>query len=359
MSAEEIKRRDLYVIIETLRKNGLSGTKIESVITTAWGEIISLRRIQDIMKEFKSGERNTFDRDLGSGRPMSDKRLNLVDTIRQEIIDNPHISCRDLATLHDTSYCMIHNIVSNDLGMKSVSDRFVPHTLTMDNKAERVRCCKEIIKAFRTRNIETNLCVTDEKWFYSRPIGSPSTRTSWVSPDGDGAVRRPQIAKRMTTEKKYMAIIGTNFSGLSYSKVLLTGVTVDSHVYMEFLTEMMDSFNTYELQIARKAVCWRNATIFHDNARPHTSNATRTFITGKNCTLLKQPPYSPDINICDRMVFPKLEMERRHITFNSADEVQEFLTDHLRNNNADIMSRQLIALGTHCQKVIDKNGDYI
>ena len=37
--------------------------------------------------------------------------------------------------------------------------------------------------------------------------------------------------------------------------------------------------------------------IMHDNARPHTTLMTRTFFENNGITLVKQPPYSPDMNL--------------------------------------------------------------
>ena len=85
---------------------------------------------------------------------------------------------------------------------------------------------------------------------------------------------------------------------------------MNSEVYCEFLENAFASFSTFELRQNGKAVFWENAIIQQDNARPHVSRETRDFIASKNAVLLPQAPYSPDTNICDRFIFPKLEMER-------------------------------------------------
>ncbi|QQP32993.1 Uncharacterized protein FKW44_024202, partial [Caligus rogercresseyi] len=44
-----------------------------------------------------------------------------------------------------------------------------------------------------------------------------------------------------------------------------------------------------------------------DNARPHTDTDTREFLTRRDVEPVKQSPYSPDLNLCDRFLFRKLK----------------------------------------------------
>ena len=70
----------------------------------------------------------------------------------------------------------------------------------------------------------------------------------------------------------------SNFDGLSYYKILDQGITVNSTIYCEFLTEAFTNFNTYENIQARNAIPVENAILFHDNARPHVSHQTTDFL---------------------------------------------------------------------------------
>ena len=54
--------------------------------------------------------------------------------------------------------------------MKSLAD---------SNKRQRAVDCLEMTRVFSTeRNVRQRLIVTDEKWFYERPIGCLATRRS-------------------------------------------------------------------------------------------------------------------------------------------------------------------------------------
>lgn len=63
----------------------------------------------------------------------------------------------------------------------------------------------------------------------------------------------------------------------------------------------------------------RRYVIIHDNARPHKSRLTATFLKNNNIKIINQPAYSPDINLLDRFIFRNFESARAKITFNDID----------------------------------------
>ena len=67
-----------------------------------------------------------------------------------------------------------------------------------------------MVHVLERRNSSRYVLVTDEKWFYKRPIGNHKTRRSWVGPDGD----QQQILQRTISDKKHMVLMAVNFSGL-------------------------------------------------------------------------------------------------------------------------------------------------
>ena len=350
----DLTKKDIHVLIESCRRNHMSPSETHDFISTAWGDVLSLRRVQEIQKEFSEGARTAFDRKKSPSR-KSQERLHLIPIIGEEVWNDPHISCRKLSIIHEVSHQMIFKILTEDLLLKSVSDRFVPHTLSQENKDQRVHCAREFIRASRTRNIKQRMVHTDEKWFYSRPIGCPSTRTSWVTPGGDV----PTTARRKFMEKKFMVMVALNFDGLSFFKILENGETVDSAKYTSFLDEAFNTFSTYELRQAQKAIFFENCVLQHDNARPHVSHTTQTHLAAKNCSLLPQAPYSPDTNLLDRFLFPKLEMERCELQFENREDLRNFLTNAIRRLTTEMMNKQWDKLLSHAQAIITQGGDYI
>lgn len=353
----ELRTCDLNLIIETLRRNEFSGSKIHEIITRAWGDRISVRRVQQIMNEYKEQHRTNFDRIDGSGRPKSDKRVELIPLVSEELRVNARLTCYELAEMFETNHNLIHKIITEDLDLISVQDKWVPHKLSPANKEARVACCNEIIQSFTRRNIHRYLLVTDEKWFYCRPIGCPQTRRSWISVDEAGD--RGEIAKRKTVDQKFMAIVAVNLDGLSFFTVLQRNQSVNSELYTRFLDEAVDSFSTHNLQSQRRAITWENMILMHDNAKPHTSHHTTDFLTDKNVRLLHQAPYSPDLNMCDRMIFPMLEMKRTKRELHTIEALQTYLNETLTNLTPATMRKEGAKLVEHCERVIEAGGSYV
>ena len=48
-----------------------------------------------------------------------------------------------------------------------------------------------------------------------------------------------------------------------------------------------------------------------DNARPHTAAATQNFLAPWNVNLVKQSPYSSDLNLLDKFLFKKVKSDLR------------------------------------------------
>jgi len=137
--------------------------------------------------------------------------------------------------MHGLKKDMVLRILREELGYKCVSTKWVPHDLTQANKDNRVECCHNLIMKYESRNATKNIIVTDEKWFYSKPLGNAKTRKRWVGPNGDA----PATPRRAISDKKHLVIIAVNFGGLSHFKVLENNEAVNSEVYTNFLVEAM------------------------------------------------------------------------------------------------------------------------
>ena len=52
-----------------------------------------------------------------------------------------------------------------------------------------------------------------------------------------------------------------------------------------------------------------------DNARPHAAKSVREYMNNSGVTLIRQSPYSPDFNQCDRFLFNWLKSDLQHRQF--------------------------------------------
>ena len=137
----------MHFFIETHRRNGTKCTEIHTLLINAWpNDCPSLRRIQQLCREFEQGDRDSFSRVIGSGRPTSELRNNSRELVQQAINADPDLSLPDLATQLNLSESMVYRIITDDLDNQWMHTRWVPHILTDHNKQCRIECCTNLIE---------------------------------------------------------------------------------------------------------------------------------------------------------------------------------------------------------------------
>ena len=178
-------RNNFYV--ETERRNGLSPTAIHQKIDVAWGEgLISLRSVQIWCRSGDAcGGDVTFTHGQGAGRPRSSRTEENVNDVKDLVSHCPHLSIEEIADLTDMSSTTIFRILHEDLHMKSVIGRWVPHYLTEEQKEKRMNYAMNILKVLNRKDVRSRLIVTDEKWVYQGTIGTKNVHRRWVAADGD------------------------------------------------------------------------------------------------------------------------------------------------------------------------------
>ena len=328
----------------------MKGTEIHQIIVNAWpNEALSLRRVQEILKDYKDEQRTSFSRQPGSGRQKSDQRLEGVELIAMAIEEDCTRTVRDLAYDLDMETTMVHRILTEELQKRWVLTRWIPYPVTEGRKAIRVERITDMLEALKSRVVAKNLVIIDEKWFYCRHLRPKNKIGSWISPSGD----QIQTARRTPMDKKFMAIVAVTTRGHHFFKVLDRNQAVNSDLYISFLNEMQTAFAQLPYPIR-----WRNMCLIQDNARPHTSNATTAHLVTKGVRLLKQPPYSPDCNICDRYIFPRLEALRKQ-NYDTKEELEEFLGEQLPTFHGERMKDALDMLRKDMESILQKGGEYL
>jgi len=340
----------MMFLIESLRRNDMNATAIHNILSTAWpDDSPNLRRIQKIVQELRDGDRQTFERAAGSGRIVSDTRKDNIRLVEEAVEDNNNLCVKELATMLGISDSMVYRILTEDLQKIWMHTRWVPHSLSEQNKERRVECCRNLVTMLNSRIAKANMITIDEKWFYCRKLLPRNVVGSWIGPDGD----RLQTAVRSTMEKKFLAIVAVS-RGDHFFQVLDRGSTVDSEVYIAFIQAMRNF-----LANLPNPILMENVRLVHDNAPPHVSQATKDYLANINVRLLLQPPYSPDCNLCDRYIFPRLEAIRGRDNFETRQELEQFLGQQLPLFSNQRMAKALSKMVQDFDQIINNGGEYL
>jgi len=108
---------------------------------------VSYRDVVKWVHEFHEGRESIEDAPR-PGRPVTQSIEKNKEAVRQLIVSDPHVSLRYIVAETELSYSTIQNIITNDLKLKKLCSRWVPHFLTDEQKKERVRICKENLANF-------------------------------------------------------------------------------------------------------------------------------------------------------------------------------------------------------------------
>ena len=73
-----------------------------------------------------------------------------------------------------------------------------------------------------------------------------------------------------------------------------------------------------------------NWMLHHDNAPCHTATSVIEFLAKKGIPVVPQPPYSPDLSLCDFLLFPKLKFHLKGRHFGTVENIEKAVTDQLK-----------------------------
>jgi len=88
-----------------------------------------------------------------------------------------------------------------------------------------------------------------------------------------------------------------------------SGQTVNQQYYIEVLKKL------HERVTRKQPELWRNGWILHHDNAPYV----KQFLANKNITVLKHPPYSPDLAPCNLYLFPKIKSVLKETHFVSVE----------------------------------------
>ncbi|QQP34906.1 Uncharacterized protein FKW44_022954 [Caligus rogercresseyi] len=136
---------------------------------------------------------------------------------------------------------------------------------------------------------------------------------------------------------------------------LPAGTTADRNTMIQYLRTTGKHF----LSLKKDNIRLKDCLLMWDNARPHTATDTREFLTRRDVEPVKQSPYSPDLNLCDRFLFRKLKLLLREDEFGDHEEATLAVQRAMRRVSEDELNDQLRKLQGHCYDVIAVGGDYV
>ncbi|CAH1967638.1 unnamed protein product [Acanthoscelides obtectus] len=213
--------------------------------------------------EFKRGRVSLSD-DPWEGAPKTAVTQENVDAVRKLIIEDRDVTYRGNEASLKISKTSIQKILHEELGVRKLVSRWIPHLLTEEQKAARVNWCQKTRDHFNS--------------------GNSKNSADWVF---QGEEKPTKVIRSRSVSKKMVA----------------TFVSKAGHIATLPLNEQRTPKIITEL---RKINPERRIILHQDNASSHTAQKTRQYLTEENVELLDHPPYSPDLSPNNFFTFPKI-----------------------------------------------------
>jgi hypothetical protein len=234
-----------------------------------------------------------------------------------------------------------------DLNMEKMSTLFVPHTLSKNQKLQRVGGARELLDVLLQQEESgfSSLITGDETYMlYDYPVTS-----RWLPV---GSTRPTAVKKEQGASKKLLTVF---FSGTRIWTSMFSekGEMMSSDVFVD------DVLNDLEERVREADEPVAEPVLIHfDNASSHRSRKTQHAMKKLKFCHVPHPPYSPDLAPADFYLFGTMKRRLRGLDISSdanlEAEVDAFLSNLTEVDLKPVFHEWIV----RCQWVISHGGEY-
>ncbi|KAA6358552.1 MAG: putative Mariner Mos1 transposase [Streblomastix strix] len=242
------------------------------------------------------------------GRP---KITGLSPQIEKDIIWDPYVSLRFLAEKYKHDKQTISRIIVDETERVKVTERWVPHVLSQNNKVQQVELCKYLIPLLKNfaKNNFLDIVTGDETWVYLKNFA----QVIWQKSSLD----QPERPRQAIGDEKLMFTVFFSGAKIEHIHKLPKKKTMDSVVFVDEVLVPLQQKIINNRHLAKGQI-----HLHFDNCRVHTSYHTSGFISNSIFTKVRHPAYSPDISPCYFFFFGILKSELKGKKFTNDAEAE-------------------------------------
>lgn len=341
-------------IIFFLWKEGAKSSDIARRLEAVFGESsLSKMTVSRWVKRFKEG-RATLEDDQRSGRPATAVNPATIKQVEDLILKDRRITLREIIDEIPISKGSVVEIIHDHLHMSKVAARWVPRLLSSNDKAKRKETCQMLLDLQKLygETFWDRIITVDETWL---PFFNPETKNQsmqWRSKGDDSPVK----AKVVPSAGKVMVTVFWDCDGIILIDYLPKGETINSAYYSDLLLGPLIK----ALQEKRPGKLESRLLLQHDNARPHTAQATKDTIDALGWELVPHPAYSPDLAPSDYHLFGPMKMPLRGKHYKDLKSLKfDLTTKWVKVTPKEFYDSGIRKLLERWDKCIKMEGDYI
>ena len=331
----------------------VSVQEITSQLSEACGEeAFKERTVRKWVSRFKDGENSTEDLPR-SGRPASALVPEIVRAVEEKMTVDRRWTCEELSSELGISEKSVHRILVEELKMRKICARWVPHCLTQEQQDRRMGIARLLRHRYRREGEDFlhRIVTLDETWARCYEPELKSQSAEWRNEGSP--TRRPKKFRQGPSKMKVMLIVAYDCEGIVLIHAVPTHQNVNADYYHQFLQSHLRA------AIRKKRPQRLNdVIILHDNASSHTARAVQALIDSYGWETLSHPPYSPDLSPCDFHLFPAFKRPMRGVRFGSLEEVITTADRCIRQAFLSNPTGGIQKLPERWNRVIESAGDY-
>ena len=234
------------------------------------------------------------------------------------------------------------------LGFSKVSARWIPHSLTEEEKKKRFYYSKNMLRRFKREKDKFlgNLITGDESWIPFFIHETKEKSKEWIK-KGERVLLKVRPNR---FSKKLMLSVFWDKEGLLFLE--LTSKTITADTYIQTLENLQK-----EIKVLRPNM--KKIILLHDNAKSHTERKVKEKIMEFKWGLLDHPPYSPDLSPSDYYLFRPLKNELRGIRYPNKEELEFSIRAWFHKQQPDFFQKGIYKLLERWKFCKEVEGDYL
>jgi len=255
-------------------------------------------QVLDWFRRFKEG-RTSVESNPRSGRPSTSRNKEMIAKVRTIVRSNGRLTLREIADDCGISVGSCDAILTDDLHMKLVCTKSVPHLLTDDQREQHQIIARDLFeRSYQDVQFLKNIVTGDESWFYGYNPQTKQQSSQRKSPMS----LWPKKGRQVRSKTKVMSLAFFDSEDIVHHEYTTNRQTIKKEFYVEVLRRLRESVHR------KRPEKWRdgNWILHHNDAPAHTSHLVQQFLAKHGTTQLQQLPYSPDLAPCDFFLFRRL-----------------------------------------------------
>jgi transposase len=333
-------------VIRFFTLKGLPSRAIAAELESVYaGEALALSTVKKWRKRFAQGRTALCD-DPRSGRPLMN---DLAEAIASMLKERPFLSCKVLCRHFRIAKGSCLRILHDNLGMKKLNLRWVPHSLDANQKGERVALSHELLAVLERdrRNQFRNVVTGDESWFFLYY----SHDSIWTQSRDEVPER---ISQKIDTEKCLLSVLWS-VSGIHS----LTDVPKGSTYNSAFLCDIVIPELVQNICSSSRRKSLKGMYIHLDNARPHNSRRATECLSRTKAKRVPHPAYSPDLAPSDFFLFGFLKTKLQEYDIPDRETLKSAISDIFAEISEDTLISVFEAWIKRLKWVIAHQGEYV